>query len=44
VRERALWEGIRQALLAALDAIERFLDVRPTTAEIRRQWKEHRAA
>lgn len=35
------WEAIRQALLAIVDAIERYvLGYSLTTAEIRRQWKE----
>jgi hypothetical protein len=44
VSDRLLWEGIRQALLAALEAIERYLGVSPTTAEIRRAHKGRRAA
>ncbi len=44
MNDRILWEGLRQALLAALDAIERYLGVKPTTADIRRQYKEGRRA
>jgi hypothetical protein len=37
MRERELWMGIRQALLMAVDAIERWLGVTPRTAELRRE-------
>jgi len=39
MEKRELWIGIRQAILMALDAIERMLEISPTTAEIRRQYK-----
>jgi hypothetical protein len=32
-KQRALWLGVRQALLMFVDAIERFLDISPRTAE-----------
>jgi len=35
-RDRVLVMGIRQALLMILDCLERWLDISPTTAEIRR--------
>ena len=34
---RLLWEGIRQALLMMVDAIERYLGINPRTAELRRE-------
>ena len=37
---RALWVTIRQALLLLVDGIERFLDIRPRTAELRRAEKQ----
>jgi hypothetical protein len=37
MKDQALWMGIRQALLMAIDAIERFLDISPRTAELRKQ-------
>jgi hypothetical protein len=37
MRERELWMGIRQALLMAVDAIERWLEITPRTAELRRE-------
>lgn len=35
--DRDFWLAIRRALLAVLDAIEKRLEIRPTTAEIRKQ-------
>lgn len=35
-RDRVLIMGIRQALLMILDCLERWLDISPTTAEIRK--------
>jgi len=40
MEKREFWVGIRQAILMALDAIERMLEITPTTAEIRRQYKQ----
>jgi hypothetical protein len=37
--ERSFWMGIRQALLMALDTIERQNDVSPRTAELRKAAK-----
>jgi len=34
--DREFWMAIRQALLMALDAIERMLDIQPRTAELRK--------
>lgn len=34
--DREFWMAVRQALLMALDALERWLDVQPRTAELRR--------
>lgn len=34
-----LWTALRQALLMALDAIEGYLGISPTTSEIRRLYK-----
>lgn len=34
-RERVLWAVIRQALLLAVDGIERWLGIAPRTAELR---------
>ncbi len=39
MEKREFWIAIRQALLMALDAIEKLLDMKPTTAEIRRIYK-----
>jgi len=36
VKENALWMGLRQALLMAIDAIERYLGIDPRTAELRK--------
>lgn len=38
--EAQFWLAIRQALLAILDALERWRGIEPRTAEIRRQWKQ----
>lgn len=38
-KTRALWMTIRQALLLLVDGIERFLDVQPRTAELRKDRK-----
>lgn len=34
--EREFWLAIRQAMLMALDALERWLEISPRTAELRR--------
>jgi len=34
--DREFWMAIRQALLMALDAIERMLGIEPRTAELRK--------
>jgi hypothetical protein len=34
---REFWMCLRNALLSVVDAIERMLDITPTTAQIRRQ-------
>ena len=39
VTDRDLWLGIRQALLLAVDAIERWLGIVPRTAELRKQMR-----
>jgi len=39
MERREFWLGIRQALLMALDAMERMLEISPTTAEIRMMYK-----
>lgn len=36
-RTHALWSGVRQALLMLVDTIERYLDVSPRTAELRKE-------
>lgn len=36
-RQRALFDGLRQALLMAVDAIERYLGTEPRTAELRKE-------
>jgi len=33
--------AVRQALLMLLDVLERHYDVSPTTANIRKMWREH---
>ena len=38
-QQRAFWMTIRQALLLVIDAIERWLDISPTTATIRAEAK-----
>lgn len=38
-RERVLWMALRDVLLLAVEAIERFLDIAPRTAEIRAKYK-----
>jgi hypothetical protein len=38
-RTRALWMVIRQALLLAVDGIERYLDMEPRTADLRKGQK-----
>lgn len=40
--QAAFWLGIRQALLLAVDHIERMLGVSPSTAEIRQLYKAAR--
>jgi hypothetical protein len=40
VTQRELWQGIRRILLDAVTLIEKWLGIQPTTAEIRRWWKE----
>lgn len=37
--DREFWLGIRQALLMALDALERKLSIEPRTAELRKRAK-----
>jgi hypothetical protein len=39
-KERKLWLMIRQALLLMVDAIERFLDIRERTAELREEKRQ----
>lgn len=39
MESKEFWLAIRQAILMALDAIEKFIQVKPTTAEIRRIYK-----
>ena len=34
------WRAIRQALLMAVDAIERFIGISPTTSDIRKTYKK----
>ncbi len=36
VEDRAFWMAVRQALLMALDALERRLGISPRTSELRR--------
>jgi hypothetical protein len=38
--EREFWIAVRQALLMLVDAVERKLQMSPTTSEIR-QWHKH---
>jgi len=40
--DKEFWGRIRQAILAALDAIEKRWGFSPTTAEIRKQERERR--
>jgi len=39
VMSQAFWLSIRQAILMVVDAIERELNMKPTTAQIREYWK-----
>ncbi len=39
MEKREFWLSMRQALLMMIDAMERWLDISPTTAEIRRAYK-----
>jgi hypothetical protein len=39
-RERVLWAVIRQALLLAVDGIERWLGISPRTSEIRKNGRQ----
>lgn len=34
--DRAFWGAMRQALLMALDALERYMGIEPRTAELRK--------
>jgi len=38
----ALWLTVRQALLLIVDGIERFLDIEPRTAELRKELRATR--
>lgn len=39
-RDRDFWLLVRQGILLIVDAIERWLDIHPRTAELRKQSKE----
>jgi len=38
--ERGLYLAMRDALLALVDAFERYLGIEPRTAQIRKWWRE----
>ena len=40
MKERTLYLAIRDCLLGLVDAFERFLDLEPRTAQIRKWWKD----
>ncbi len=39
---RQFWMAVRQALLSIVEALEKELDISPTTAEIRRAFKSNK--
>ena len=39
-KDRELWGEIRRALLVAVDAIERWLELEPRTSELRKAYKD----
>lgn len=40
--DREFWLAVREALLALIDALERWLGLKPRTSEIRKEWKRDR--
>lgn len=40
IEDRAFWMAVRQALLMALDALERRLGISPRTSELRRDRRQ----